>query len=99
MSVRDGAVVLPFADAVLARTLVTTGMPTDEALDVAAEVRRRLGTADRVVLIAEVRDATALTLERRGELDIVRRLRVRWWIRGARQPFAVLVEGTSGVGK
>jgi 2-phosphoglycerate kinase len=99
VSVRDGAVVLPFADAMLARTLVTTGVSAEEALDVAAEVRRRLGTADRVVPIDEVRDATALTLERRGLLDVVRRLRVRWWIRAARQPFAVLVGGTSGVGK
>jgi 2-phosphoglycerate kinase len=99
VSVRDGEVVLPFAEAVLARTLVTTGMPTKQALDVAAEVQGRLGADDRVVPIDEVRDVTALTLERRGQLDIVRRLRVRWWIRAARQPFAVLVGGTSGVGK
>lgn len=99
VSVRDGSLVLPFAEAVLARTLVTTGMPTDEALDVADDVRGRLGPSTRVVDIDEVRDATAMVLEQRNRPAAARRLRVRWWIRSARVPFVVFVGGTSGVGK
>lgn len=98
--VRDGALELPFADAVLARTLVVTGMGTGSALDVSAEVAARLGR-QRVssVAIEDVRAETAQVLADRGEREVLRRLRARWWLRSTREPVVLAVGGTSGVGK
>jgi 2-phosphoglycerate kinase len=99
VDVRDGALTLPFADAMLARTLAVTGMPTPAALDCAREVGLRLGRADRVVDVQQVRETTAVVLASRGEGEVLRRLRVRWWLRARHQPLVLAIGGTSGVGK
>lgn len=100
VTVRDGVVELPFADAVLARTLIVTGMGSADALDVSAEVAARLtrrGTSR--VAVEDVRAEAAAALDERGEREVLRRLRARWWLRSARQPVVIAVGGTSGVGK
>lgn len=98
--VREGRYALPFADSVLARTLVVTGLPVDQALDVAAEVARRLGDdTSRVVDLDEVREQAGVVLAERGATEVHRRLRARWWLRSTRQPVVIAIGGTSGVGK
>ncbi len=99
MQVRDGTLTLPFADATLARTLAVTGLDPATAVAAAREVQADLGTDDRVVDVQEVRDATATVLERRGEDEVLRRLRVRWWLRASHHPLVIAIGGTSGVGK
>lgn len=97
LMVRDGALELPFADAILARTLIVTGLSTPHAMDVAAEVGSRLRPT--TVDIDEVRGLTATVLQERGEADVLRRLRARWWLRSTGHPLVITVGGTSGVGK
>lgn len=98
--VREGSLELPFADAVLARTLVVTGLDVESALQVAHAVEAAL-TSDgsTVVEIESVREQTGIILAERGEAEVLRRLRVRWWVRTARQPLVVAIGGASGVGK
>jgi 2-phosphoglycerate kinase len=95
--VRDGALELPFADAILARTLIVTGLSTPAAVDVAADVASRLRPA--IIDIDEVRGLTAAVLQEREETEVLRRLRARWWLRSTRHPLVITVGGTSGVGK
>jgi 2-phosphoglycerate kinase len=97
MMVRDSAIELPFADAILARTLVVTGMSTPQAMDVAADVGSRLRPP--TVDVDEVRALTATVLDERREAEVLRRLRARWWLRSTRHPLVITVGGTSGVGK
>lgn len=97
MMVRDSAIELPFADAILARTLVVTGMSTPQAIDVAADVGSRLRPP--TVDVDEVRVLTATVLAERREAEVLRRLRARWWLRSTRHPLVITVGGTSGVGK
>ena len=99
VQVRDGALTLPFADATLARTLAVTGMDPLAAVAAAREVEMHLGTHDRVVDVQDVRDTTAGVLELRGEDEVLRRLRVRWWLRASHHPVVIAIGGTSGVGK
>lgn len=95
--VRDGALELPFADAILARTLIVTGLSTQQAMDVAADVGSRLRPV--TIDVDEVRGLTATVLQERGESEVLRRLRARWWLRSTRHPLVITVGGTSGVGK
>jgi 2-phosphoglycerate kinase len=98
--VREGRFALPFADSVLARTLVVTGLGVEEALDVAADVGGRLGAdSSGVVDLDDVRHEAADVLAERGATEVLRRLRVRWWLRTTRQPVVIAIGGTSGVGK
>ncbi|MGB9375360.1 MAG: hypothetical protein WCA82_14515 [Jiangellales bacterium] len=97
LTVRDGALELPFADAILARTLIVTGLSTPAAVDVAADVASRLRPV--TIDIDEVRGLTAAVLQERGETEVLRRLRARWWLRSTRHPLVITVGGTSGVGK
>jgi 2-phosphoglycerate kinase len=97
--VRDGTLTLPFADATLARTLAVTGMDPEAAIAAAREVEAHLGTDDRVVDVQDVRDITAGVLDLWGESEVLRRLRVRWWLRASHHPVVIAVGGTSGVGK
>jgi 2-phosphoglycerate kinase len=100
MMVRDGTRDLPFADAVLARTLMVTGLPDGTAIEVAAQVGDRLHRRPTsVVHIEDVRTATREVLADRGETEVLRRLRVRWWLGATRQPVVIAIGGTSGVGK
>jgi 2-phosphoglycerate kinase len=85
---------------VLARTLIVTGLPTTEAVEVAAAVGARLERdASTVVLIDDVRAATQEVLVDRGESEVLRRLRARWFLRATRQPVVIAIGGASGVGK
>lgn len=101
LQVREGTLVLPFADTMLARTLVLAGLGSDAALSLAAEVRASFPDSggDRTVDVDEVRAATAQLLASCGETAALRRLRVRWWLRGGRRPVVIAIGGTSGVGK
>lgn len=100
VSVRDGDLVLPFAAPMLARVLAVTGLPTDRALVVAEQVGAVLVETGRgEVDLDDVRRTTAGVLESSDEHETLRRLRVRWWIRGHRHPLVLTVGGTSGVGK
>jgi len=100
MDVVDGSLVLPYSAPMLARVLALSGLPTARALDVAERVGRALQShrTSRVGL-DDVRAATADALAAEGEHETLRRLRVRWWLRGQRRPVVVAVGGTSGVGK
>lgn len=100
MMVRDGSHDLPFGEAVLARTLIVTGLPTTEAMQVAADVGDQLKRGrSTVVSIDDVREATQQVLVGRGESEVLRRLRARWFLRATRQPVVIAIGGTSGVGK
>ena len=46
-----------------------------------------------------MRGHTAAVLQERGEADVLRRLRARWWLRSTGHPLVITVGGTSGVGK
>lgn len=98
--VRDGAHDLPFADGVLARTLIATGLPDAAAIEVAAQVGGVLYRGSTLVVdVEDVRAATGEVLAERGELEVLRRLRARWWLGATRQPVVIAIGGTSGVGK
>lgn len=98
--VRDGSHDLPFGEAVLARTLIVTGLPTAGAVEVAAEVSARLDSPSRTLVeIDDVRAATGAVLAERDEHEVLRRLRARWFLRATRQPVVIAIGGTSGVGK
>jgi len=100
MLVRDGTHELPFAVAVLARTLIVTGLPDATAVEVSAQVGALLHRrSTSVVGIEDVRTATGDVLAERGETEVLRRLRARWWLRATRQPVVIAIGGTSGVGK
>lgn len=100
MMVRDGPHDLPFGEAVLVRTLTVTGLATSQAIDVAADVGVRLaGRPGNVVAIEDVRSTAGEVLAERGEYEVLRRLRARWYLRATRQPVVIAIGGTSGVGK
>lgn len=100
MMVRDGPHDLPFGEAVLVRTLIVNGLETSQAIDVAADVRNRLeALPGSVVSIQDVRVTTSEVLAERGESEVARRLRARWYLRATRQPVVIAIGGTSGVGK
>lgn len=100
MFVRDGDHDLPFGEAVLARTLIVTGLSTEAAIAVAADVGTRLDRGSpAVVSIEDVRATTGEVLAERGESEVLRRLRARWFLRASRQPVVIAIGGTSGVGK
>jgi 2-phosphoglycerate kinase len=97
LTVRDGSLEFPFADVLLARTLVVTGMESGQAMDVAEDVAGRIGAGS--VDVRDVRATTALVLADRGQDDVLRRLRARWWLRSTGHPLVIVVGGASGVGK
>ena len=100
VDVDDDGVVLPFAASILARDLVTAGMPTADALPLARRVGDELASHGRpVVSSAVLGSETARQLATCGEYGVLRRLRVRWWMRTERVPVVIAIGGTSGSGK
>ncbi len=98
--VRDGGLVLPFSETMLARTLITTGLAVQPALALAGQVSSALeSSAATAVEVEAVRAETARILQDVGEDTVLRALRARWWLRTTRQPVVIAVGGTSGVGK
>jgi 2-phosphoglycerate kinase len=84
-------------------------MPLDRSLGLAAATERALLAPGAVasqptplgdeVLVDDVLAVATRLLGDAGEDQILRRLRVRWWIRRRRVPFVLTVGGTSGTGK
>lgn len=101
MTVRDGNLELPFSEAILARTLITTGLPAQRALGLASQVRSTIESASpsAPVDVDVVRVETARVLATTGEHTVRRALQARWWLRTSRQPVVIVVGGASGVGK
>jgi 2-phosphoglycerate kinase len=100
VDVDDDGVVLPFAASILARDLVTAGLPTADALQLAGKVGDVLASHGQpVVSSAVLGSETARQLAIRGEHRVLRRLRVRWWMRTERVPVVIAIGGTSGSGK
>jgi 2-phosphoglycerate kinase len=98
--VREADLELPYADTVLARTLTVTGLGVADARAVAAIVGSRLERgAPAVVPVERVREVAAEVLQERGDAEVLRRLKVRWWLRSTRHPVVIAVGGASGVGK
>lgn len=100
VDVDDDGIVLPFAASILARDLVTAGMPTADALPLARRVGDELASHGQpVVSSAILGSETARQLAACGEYGVLRRLRVRWWMRTERVPVVIAIGGTSGSGK
>lgn len=101
VTVRDGNLELPFSEPILARTLITTGLPAQRALDVASQVRSTFESASvsASVDVDAVRVETVRVLATTGEHTVRRALQARWWLRTSGQPVVIVVGGASGVGK
>ena len=81
VDIDDDGVVLPFAASILARDLVTAGMPTGDALALARRVGDELASHGQpVVSSAVLGSEAARQLAACGEYGVLRRLRVRWWM-------------------
>src|SRR4029078_8510588 len=96
VDVDDDGVVLPFAASILARDLVMAGMPTADALPLARRVGDELASHGQpVVSSAILGSETARQLAACGESGVLRRLRVRWWMRTERVPVVIAIGGGS----
>jgi 2-phosphoglycerate kinase len=75
-------------------------MPTADALPLARRVGDELASHGQpVVSSAILGSETARQLAACGESGVLRRLRVRWWMRTERVPVVIAIGGTSGSGK
>jgi 2-phosphoglycerate kinase len=99
--VRNDTITTPFSSAAMARTFRLAGIPLESSLALATTVERALDAPGqgREIAVDELLGVAIGVLVDAGELEAMRRLRVRWWVRRRRQPFVVAVGGTSGVGK
>lgn len=85
----------------LARWLMKAGLPSAEADDVAEEAVHLLAksTSTEPIDLSTTFDALSEVLLARGLDAAERRVRIRRWIRTTKQPLAIAIGGTSGVGK
>lgn len=101
----DGALVTPFSVPTVARTLRLAGTPLDRALALGQALEQRLvathdaGQRDVAVPLEDVLRHAGELLAEAGEVETLRRVQVRWWVRRQRVPFVVTVGGASGTGK